>query len=129
MREPTDRDYIAELQARVGCPHEYSPDILLCKPPKRSCTLCKETFGVDDLQVPAPDCSTLYGAMRAATELTNGSARLYMIRCVATKDGMTVYDNDMGTRAYDKLATERDAAAAVCRLAIEELERREKETL
>ena len=102
MSEPTDRDYIAELQARVGCPHKYSPD-------KRSCARCYETFDPYDLPNPAPDCSTLYDAMRAA-------------QMVGFTGDIEIGDWLM---LLSKYPTEHAAAAAVCRLAIEELERRE----
>ena len=120
MSDTTDRDYIAELQARVGCPHEYSPDILLCNPPKRSCALCDETFDPYNLPIPAPDCSTLYGSMRAAAKENR------RVRVSAQQFSTGVKFNVSTDFSYSVWCdNERDTAAAVCRMAIEELERRE----
>ena len=106
MSDTTDRDYIAELQVRVGCIHKWRHHISGSR-----CVSCRLSIVGNPLDMPssAPDCSTLYDAMRAA-------------QMVGFTGDIEIGDWLM---LLSKYPTEHAAAAAVCRLAIEELERRE----
>lgn len=120
----TPRDYIAEVQALVGCPRvemvtqATRDDGFVCK-------FCEQRFhkfygGLKDhVNTDAPDCATLWGALVAARILTDtvkGSGGFYTFY-------KTYAHAALGKFNVNHKMTERDAAMAVCRLIVEHRER------
>ena len=112
-------DYIKKIQAMVGCPHEWGYDDSWHG---SVCGVCGMTWEHDvdgDAPTPAPDCSTLWGAMQAAKDVRkSGCSKLSLdIRTVngSIHIGLASYKE----WADDVYTTEADAAEAVCKLILE----------
>ena len=119
-------DPIAEVQAMVGCPHEWKQKHLSFEAePWFECEVCGEETAVGPPFAPssAPDCSTLWGALQAArqrgvdvdigTEVRGKSPTLVI--------AYSRLDFDSVRRNYcvRGVNTEREAATAICELILQ----------
>ncbi len=105
-------DPIAQVQALVGCPHVWGGDVSPTKDPIRFfvCIHCGEKIPHDEVcPEPAPDCSTLWGAVKAAQAI-HGFDNMKFLTALASLAGALWHM--MGTSEM----TEREAATAICEL-------------
>ncbi len=111
MTAPTS-DSIAEVQVLVGCPHDWMvslsfPSSLLCK----RCGIFWDRTKTPP--APAPDCSTLWGALRAAQGLgVFASVTAYGNH----EGGIQIEDGEL---KVVRVTSELDAATVVCELILE----------
>ena len=117
-------DPIAQVQALVGCPHNWCPTTGTKAGMLYKCNECADEFectlklGLPD---PAPDCATTDGALQAATRLLADTAYMIAIDTVRFaylyKAGDCIVDISMGDEC-----TELERARAVCELILQALE-------
>ena len=113
-------DPIAEVQALVGCPHEWGYVMAGYRwKAEHECKICDMLIlKHDTLPTPAPDCATTDGALRAANKLLYDTQ--YVIGTGSTLD---VWMQDIVTTEYAlpiaRFATEREAATAICELILQ----------
>lgn len=119
---------VSRVQAMVGCPHrweqQYEYEILGghgSRATHRKCTRCKErTERYTEAPAPAPDCSTLWGALKAADTLVRGGHwfEVHSYGSVLFRKPGTHRDSAGSMYAND----EHEAATAICTLILEALD-------